>query len=148
MVSYGELGLASDDELLQDMVDAVQEPQRQIEQEQQPTMAEHQMLTAESFARALTRDVGVYDVRNEVKPITNFDAARGNPEKWKAYTTTPISRQSIVVPASKEEQACGLMRDGIYQAHTLSSIDITAATYKNKHLIIALWTTILVTYFA
>ena len=113
--------------------------------EGQRSTSELTLLNVKSFGEALTKDVRLYDVRNEVKPITNFDAARGVQEAWQTFKTTPISRQSV---AEGKEEAHSLVGEGIQQGYTFSSIDITAATYKSRDLAIALWTTILITYFA
>lgn len=70
LASYGEHELADDEELLQEMIDAATSATRS---NTTSTTARNPFLTVDLFARGLTKDVELYDIRNEVRAATNLD---------------------------------------------------------------------------
>lgn len=100
------------------------------------------MLDASSFAEALTYDVRLYDISNEISATTNMDDVFQDDNKTTEVTYAAKARSSLV--------ACGVAskESALKRSVTFPAIDITAETYRSKTLLVLLWATVIITYFA
>ncbi|KAL7506893.1 hypothetical protein ACHAXN_004107 [Cyclotella atomus] len=124
LVFYGEVDMADDDDLIEEMIAAASDG------ESQDVEGKQLMLDKYTFARALTADVELYNVENENRVTTNFYDVYGNNE-----------------PQPSEERGS----DSIQCANTVwtfPSIDYTADTFRSKSFVILLWVTWIISYFA
>jgi len=112
------------------------------------------MLTVESFAQALTQDIRLYDVRNELRVTTNFDDVYVTEERVQANEEEMFDRlttDEALLQAHHDNQELKqkvAVSEALNRLDTIPSIDITAGTYRSKGLTVLLWATILITYFA
>lgn len=109
------------------------------------------LLDGTTFAHALTHDVKLYDIQNEVSLATNIENIfkHNNPL---STTDATIKRDNSTGKQEAykrgEEATVYQEQSQLIRRWTLPAIDITAGNYKSKRLIVLLWATILVTYFA
>jgi hypothetical protein len=124
LVFYGEIDMADDDDLMNEMIAAA------YGGESQDIEGKQLMLDKYTFARALTADVELYNIENENSVTTNF---------YDVYGSN--------VPQSSEEGE----DDSVQRANTVwtfPSIDYTADTFRSKSFVILLWVTWIISYFA
>lgn len=124
LVFYGEIDMADDDDLLNEMIAAASGG------ESHDVEGKQLMLDKYTFARALTADVELYNTENENRVTTNFYDVYGNN-----------------APQSSEEGE----DDSVQRANTVwtfPSIDYTADTFRSKSFVILLWVTWIISYFA
>lgn len=129
--AYGENELAADAALLDEMVKVAE--------------AENGMLDTDTFATALTYDIRLYDVHNEVRLATSID------DIFLKHQMDGVSgRDKDVTLTEMEEDERGslALTDALVTKYTAPAIDITAGTYRSKGLMVFLWATVLISYFA
>ena len=151
MVAYGEYQLAKDETLVDEMYEAAR-GDAIMKTDNQTTIDKE--LSVETLAVALTYDIRLYDIRNETRLTTNFDdvyvTAEDVEEKEEEMLGT-VTNDEELVRAHKETQNLRqkvAVSETLDRVNTIPSIDITAGTYRSKALIVLLWATILITYFA
>jgi hypothetical protein len=91
-----------------------------------------------TFARALTHDVGLYNIENEDRTTTNFydvfhTSSAGLNEKGDPQPTIEPGDHSV---------------QPVTSVFTFPSIDYTADTFRSKSFVILLWVTWIISYFA
>jgi hypothetical protein len=137
--AYGEVDLAANDALLDEMVKAANVDQA------------GGLLDTEVFATALTYDTRLYDLRNEVRLATNLD------DVFQEHSAEGITGREDAVLTESERNDLFLAEDRrehlahsqpLNRKFTASAIDITAGTSRSKGLMVFLWATFLITYFA
>jgi hypothetical protein len=129
--AYGENELAADAALLDEMVKVAE--------------AENGMLDTDTFATALTYDIRLYDVHNEVRLATSID------DIFLKHQMDGVSgRDKDVTLTEMEEDERGslALTDALVTKYTAPAIDNTAGTYRSKGLMVFLWATVLISYFA
>jgi hypothetical protein len=112
------------------------------------------MLDTKAFATALTYDVRLYDLRNEVRVATNMDdifqrhRAEGvtGCDNDASYMVTASERNDVLQGQDQRELLA--YSQPLNRKFTAPAIDITAGTYRSKSLMVFLWATVLITYFA
>ena len=124
LLFYGETDMAYDDILLEEMMDAASKND-QDDVERNPMI-----LDKHTFARALTNDVGLYNLENENSVTTNYD------DVFK-------SSQTVDEKSQKDDDI-----QPIKTVWTFPSIDYTADTFRSKTFVIFLWVTWILSYFA
>ena len=159
LAAYGEHSLANNDELISEMLDGatgkacIFDPAKSDQSKEDKEAGHKPMLDVKTFAEALTYDIKLYDIRNEVRDSTNLDDIFVTDEtiEQKEQEMFLASNQAELDKAFDEGQG---LRDRfavstkLERKNTLPAIDLTAETYRSKGLIVALWATILITYFA
>lgn len=150
-MAYGEYQLAADDSLVKEMYQAAR---GNVAVDTDDPAAAHHTLCVESFGEALTYDIQLYDIRNETRLTTNFDdvyvTAQAVEDKEEEMWGT-VTNDEELLKAHKETQNLRqklAVSEALDRVDTIPSIDITAGTYRSKGLIVLLWATILITYFA
>jgi hypothetical protein len=146
--AYGENELAADEALLDEMVKVAE--------------SENGMLDTDTFATALTYDIRLYDVHNEVRLATSIDdiflehQIEGVSGR-KDVTLTEMEKQIEGVSGRKDvtltemeenERGSLVLTEALVTKYTAPAIDITAGTYRSKGLMVFLWATVLISYFA
>ncbi|CAB9514932.1 expressed unknown protein [Seminavis robusta] len=150
LVAYGEHSLAQDTELVNKMYEAAIDPS---DNNATP------VLNVEAFARALTHDVLLYDIRNENRRTTNFNdvvfTEQELDEREEAAIETvkqdPEGRDSELIEVSRYYNSLRNMlarAEHLEQVDTIPAIDIRAGTYRSKGLLVMLFSTIMITWFA
>ena len=162
LVAYGECDLAADDALVEEMHEAAvggQGEEVTISGEQQTAYASTNssfttMLNAQYVAEGLTHDIRLYDVNNEARLTTNFDDVYVTEEVVQAKEEEmfgTVTNDEELIAAHKEtlhyREKLAASED-LERLDTIPSIDTAAGTYRNKALLVLLWATILITYFA
>lgn len=161
-MAYGECELAADDSLVQEMHDAATGKGSHNENQSTENTKDSDdnsderaqdlvhILNVKTFSEALTSDIRLYDIYNEVRNSTIIDDifiseksiqqkeeemfnATNESELLKAHKEAEETRQRFAVSTQLERK------------NTLPAIDITTETYRSKGLIVVLWATILVT---
>lgn len=160
LVSHGENALADNDELVDEMYDAATSFDA-VPKEEGATATTNDtentpavMLDAETFATALTQDIQLYDIRNETRLTTNFADVYLTDEdllerEEEMFATTSTNEE--LVRKHRETQALRAkmqMSEQLERVNTVPFIDTTAGTYRSKGILVMLWATILITYFA
>ncbi|GKY91070.1 hypothetical protein MPSEU_000079800 [Mayamaea pseudoterrestris] len=139
LISYGEDDLASNEDLIEDMLAATNGATK---------------LDTNAFADGLTGDVQLFDINNEARLTTLYE------DVFVAKEETEISarRYKFGVAKSNDPESGG-HEDGMkhngdspQQSFTRNwmapSIDVTADLYRSKMLVVFLWSTIVISYFA
>jgi hypothetical protein len=122
LLAYGETELASDDELIGKMIaNAVGETMSEDKDEENQT-ASVTLFDASTFAEALTSDVKLYNVANEVSLASSYQDVF----LTKDNTPAPDS-SSIGITDDKEQEQSSFVR-----IYTAPAIDTTAGTYRSK----------------
>jgi hypothetical protein len=216
--AYGEESMAQDDELLAEMISAAKKPRIEkmrgageddLELEGQSAKQELDadeafVLDADAFARGLSHDIHLYDIRNETSPTTHFDdvflthqlekltrsqkrlqrqqyaqpsaanafasfvrrnvfgasshmpndvqgqSAEENTKRASTQAELPVPQSASSSMGLWNEQSLHetlVFSSPLKRKYTASTIDITAGTYRSKGLFVALWATVLITYF-
>ena len=141
-LSYGESELAEDNELLDSMVMAAGGKAGD----------EPILLDVNAFAHALTDDVRLYDINNEVRRTTNyFDVFKTHQSSHKIDIqpdlelnlgdTADITDNDITNTQRAEMRS-------VKKKWTASSIDMAAGTFRSKLLVVILWVLMVVSYMA
>lgn len=142
-LSYGEADLAENDDLLDGMVEAAGGNNAG----DAPIL-----LDVNAFARALTGDVRLYDVNNEVRRTTNyFDVFRTHQSSHKVGIQQDLELNLRGVAGHTEENDIDTQRAEmrvVKKKWTASAIDMSAGTFRSKLLVVLLWVTMVVSYFA
>lgn len=152
LVAYGEYQLAEDDKLVDEMYQAATAKNTIVNTDSSTTTPT--VLSVETFGEALTHDIGLYDIRNETRLTTNFDdvyVTEEDVEEKEEEMLGTVTNDEELVRAHRETQNLRqklAVSEVLDRVNTIPSIDITAGTYRSKGLIVLLWSTILITYFA
>lgn len=118
--TYGELDLIDDDDLLDEMINAATGGD--------PNCT---MLNPETFARALTDDLHLYDIDAETRVSTNYEDVFG---------TVADGRSVILQPNNDEENMQAVQRDKKLQTvFSFSPLDFLAGTFRVKSHFIIVW---------
>ena len=129
--SVGELELASDENLLDEML-----LQAGITNDDQDTP-----LSVETFAQALTRDIGLYNLDNSTSLSTNMHDVMAMEET----DATELDQDDEEAVRSKEG---GLGEPNKTEfSVTGASIDFTADTYRSRPLVVAMWSYFVLSFF-
>jgi hypothetical protein len=159
LVAYGEVSLAKDTNLVNEMYQAASGLEEATGDEQHPTdkpavVVDDQMLNLSAFAQALTHDILLYDIRNEIRLTTNFDDVyfdhQAVQEREDAAMAT-VTNDTELLRVHQEVQGMRAkleVSEELNRVNTIPAIDITAGTYKSKGLFVMLFSTIMITYFA
>jgi hypothetical protein len=128
---YGEVELSKDTELLNEMLDFCQN---------QPTN-----LDADAFARALTYDVALFDLKYETTTTANKNDILLTHFVSEGRTTGTL--HGFREDTQELRQKMAVTKD-VETVYTAPCIDTTASTYQSKSLMVNLYVTVLLTYFA
>jgi hypothetical protein len=112
---FGEVELAQDQDLMQEMINQARTDE---DEENHPTT----ILTADVFARALTKDLGAYD------PSLSTD-------RLAAMLSEPHGHEKTNMATQSDSKST----DPIVASSTLSSIDFVADTYSWQLLSVTMW---------
>lgn len=147
--AYGEFDLASDESLLDEMITAAESSSTATSS----TTSSGLLLNVHSFAEGLTSDIQLYNAENEIVLRTNIEAIFS--DDLANTRKGPHSSDNDNVPAGEEDAEGGLVNCAevsigrpLERVNTLSAIDMTAETYRSRALMVLLWATILITFFA
>ena len=133
-ISYGETEMSQNNDLLDEMIAAAVGDLPES----------GQFLNEHTIAVALTRDVQLFDVRNEMHLTTNyFDVFKTNrhrtaKEIWSKERKEDIENNTL----SEEEMEIETSRQKerpVKKVWTFPSIDFAAGNYRSKVLVICLW---------
>ncbi len=159
--AYGEIESADNDKLINEMVQAAaaiqpsSDTNTSTSSENETSSADvHLQLDLNTFARALTYDLQLYDLSNEIRVSSNYDDI--------FFTHNDKDRivmdddDDVDVAGGQDEEAVRcqkkLERETLSQPvihrFTASAIDFAAGTYRSKGLTVLLWAAFIVTYFA
>ena len=136
-LSYGEVELAENYSLVNEMLEVATTPEG--------------MMDEEAFTKALTSDVQLYDIENESRLTTNFEDVFGaQPTKGNLSHEQPAEVDAEVGGSNREteQNKAPTTLSTLNRRSTFSAIDTTAGTYRSKMLIVTLWASFVVTYFA
>lgn len=158
LAAYGEVSLAKDTNLVNEMYHAalgLEEAKGDGEHPtNKPAVVSEPMLNMAAFAEALTHDIRLYDIRNEIRLTTNFDDVyfddRALQEREEAAMAT-VTNESDLLRVHREAKSMRAKLDvseELNRVNTIPAIDITAGTYRSKGLLVMLFSTIMITYFA
>ena len=151
LISHGEVALADNKELVEEMLEAATAFDVATKDEENAAPA---MLNAESFAAALTHDIQLYDIRNETRLTTNFNdvyvTAETIAEREEEMFENGATSEELVQKHMENQaiRAKVSLSEDLTRVNTIPFIDTTAGTYRSKGYIVLLWVTILITYFA
>ena len=138
--SYGEVDLAQDDELLEEMIEIASGDESIGDMEQQLT------LDNETFARVLTGDVQQYDISNEYSIQTIYKDVFGDGGADEALSrvrdTQKRGRRSYVGTLHLVKERAMKKWNWL-----TSSIDVVANTYRSPSLLMFLWCTFVLFYY-
>jgi len=133
-LSYGEVELANDEVLLQDMLKAAtgcaDVDGREI------------LLDIDAFARALTDDVKLYNIQSEVSQTTNY---------FDVFNTHQSTHKVDAEPDLERNDGSNAERPDVRvvkKKGTAAALDMTAGTFRSKLLLVILWVGLVVSYFA
>ena len=133
LISYGESSLACDDDLVEEMMVCAQ--------------SNDGILTPDTFKRALTEDVKLYDIQNEVKHTTNYDdvfLTQNHNEVLHPKHENDEEIGGISATLRQERLSKSLVLKRLF---TAPSIDFVAGTYRSKTLIVTLLAAFTIGYF-
>lgn len=159
LVAYGEYDMANDKALIEEMFEAATENSSKLDtlpdernDKQEKCNDTTPLLDLKSFTEALTHDIKLYDILNEVKNSTFFDDVFVTDESIKQKEDAIYLTTSDIEMAQAHEEAQKMrekyaVSEPLEKKSTLPAIDITAETYHSKALIVALWATVLITFF-
>lgn len=119
LMFYGEIDMANDEELLDEMILAAYDSASE-DIERNPIM-----LDKYTFAKALTNDVSLYNIDNENEVTTNY---------YDVFQTTMPNATSKPHLTEEDENL-----QPINTVWTYPSIDYTADTFRSKSFVILLW---------
>lgn len=134
---FGEEELAKDAPLIDEMIEKAE------------LSLSGGVLDHEAFARALTSDLRLYNIEGETIFATNEDLILLNNDKNTTKDHPPrsldISELGHIPPDEREALSSGVKLERVY---VIPGIDVTAETYRSRSLMVLLWTTIILTFFA
>lgn len=133
LISYGESELASNNALVQEMLEAAQTPE--------------ETLNLEAFSKGLTHDVQLYDIGSEARVSTNYDdvfLTKNHRDDWKDDDGDEEEAEKRRCIARERKS---MSRD-LKTCFTAPAIDMVAGTFRSKVIIVLLWTTYIITAFA
>jgi len=122
LVSYGEADLASNEALIDEMIQSAQ--------------TEDGALTVDAFSRGLTHDVELYDIRNEMRQSTSYDdvfLTKNHRASWLEH-----DEEEGVVPREVAEERKSLSQP-LKRRFTAPAIDMVVGTFRSKTLMVLLW---------
>lgn len=142
LLAYGEEEMSQDEGLLRDMMNAAGN--------------EGDDFDAEAFSRALTRDVRLYNVKNEATLTTNYH------DVMIADGLEENSNKTESVDSSNDRDELKTIESGMNEKHTSKkdapatfrrfwsspAIDFTACRYSSKYIVVLLWTGFVISYVA
>jgi len=141
-LSYGESELAEDNELLDSMVIAAGGEAGD----------ESTLLDVNAFAHALTDDVRLYDINNEVRRTTNyFDVFKTHQSSHKIDIQPDLELNLGDTADVTDNDITNTQRAevrSVKKKWTASSIDMAAGTFRSKQLVVILWVLMVVSYMA
>lgn len=154
LLVYGEVEMANDGPLIQEMLDACKE--EDDEDARGAGCSGNAAFTPRTFGRALTRDVQLYDLRNEAKQSSIvqdiFGDTKFTPRKARRENAIENSKKddtnvTLEEPSpddttpniSQDEKKKGMEINEITRIFTAPAIDVQAGTYRSKALIVSLW---------
>jgi hypothetical protein len=111
LVSYGELDLATDIGLIEEMLAAAQ--------------TDDGKLNLEAFSKCLTHDVQLYDIRNETRLTTNYDdvfLTKNQRDDWD-------DGDEVARKIAEERKS---MSKALKLRFTAPALDMVAETYRSK----------------
>jgi hypothetical protein len=128
--SYGEIDLAANDDLVQDMYSAAHTPSGKLD--------------GQAFAQGLTQDVQLYNISNEKRTSTIYDDVcltknLMQPQEWDEAV------EGISSEIASSQRMLGV--DLNARRYTFSAIDTTAGTYRSKSIVVLLWSSFTLAYF-
>ena len=122
LVSYGEVDLASNEELINEMLEAAQTVDG--------------TLNTKAFSNGLTNDVQLYDIRNEARRSTNYDDVF-------------LTKNHRISWVHRDEEDGSVSRDVFEERMSLSkvlnrkftapAIDMVVGTFRSKTIMVMLW---------
>lgn len=124
--AYGEAELAADDDLLRDMVRAASGDSDECQ------------LDVDAFARALTSDVLLYDVANEIRHSTSYEDVFIKQQNSKPFRSIGDTEVASAYTTEELQERLALSHD-VEKRFTAPSIDVTAGTYRSKTLMVLVW---------
>jgi hypothetical protein len=143
LTAYGEEDLANNNELIESMLQATDGAP---------------FLNAEAFADALTSDVRIYDISNEVRLTTLYEDVFVSQRELELSLrrSTPRADRDVEEEAeggatmnrSMRFEPIAADKEPFTRRWMAPSIDVTADLYRSKMLVVFLWSTILISYFA
>jgi hypothetical protein len=143
LLAYGEEEMSQDQGLLREMLEAA--------------VTEGEQLDANAFARALTKDVLLYDVKKEVALNTNYhDVMKAEDLQDKASKTdTDLSfadesqdDEEYLIEDDKQPEGQSEAPAKIRKFYSSPGIDYTACRYNSKFIVVLLWTGFIICYIA
>lgn len=134
--AYGEVELAQNCELLDEMIEGAVGDS--------PSTRDLDLTT---FARGLTHDIRLYDVNSEALEGTNMSLVYRDAQH-DSQVTEKDAHKNVGFHVSSEERLELSIGRPLDRKPTLPEIDLTAETYRSRSLMVLLWTTILLTFFA
>jgi hypothetical protein len=153
LAAYGEVSLAQDTNLVNEMYHAALGLE-ETNGDKEPASVSDPTLNLAAFAEALTHDIRLYDIRNEIRLTTNFDDVyfddNALQEREDAAMAT-VTNESELLRFHHEAKAMRAkleVSEELNRVYTIPAIDITAGTYRSKGLLVMLFATIMITYFA
>jgi hypothetical protein len=130
LLAYGETELASDDELIGKMIANAVGESTSEEKDDENQNASVALFDASTFAKALTSDVKLYNVANEVSLSSNHQ------DVFLAKDKTPASsddkEQEHISDNKEQEQSLFVQSIPLTLIYTAPAIDTTAGTYRSK----------------
>lgn len=122
LVAYGEADLASNDDLIDEMLAAADTPEG--------------TLNVEAFAKGLTHDVQLYDIESEARVSTNYDdvfLTKNQREDYDEEDEEEASKRHMV--ASERSK----ISKQLNTRFTAPAIDMVAGTFRSKIVTVLLW---------
>lgn len=120
LVSYGEVDLASNEALVEEMLQACDED----------------TLNVQAFSNGLTHDVQLYDIRNEARQSTNYDdvfLTKNHRDSWIEH-----DEEEGVLPRNEVQERQSLSKT-LKRKFTAPGIDMVVGTFRSKTLMVLLW---------
>jgi hypothetical protein len=143
LLAYGEEEMSQDQGLLREMLEAAG--------------TEGEQLDANAFARALTKDVLLYDIKKEVALNTNYhDVMKAEDPQDKASKTDPDlfladesqDDEEYLTEDDKQPEGQSEAPAKIRKFYSSPGIDYTACRYNSKFIVVLLWTGFIMCYIA
>jgi hypothetical protein len=131
--AYGEIELAQNHELMQEMVDACSTGNNN---------GSSQVLDKFALAAGLTMDIDLWDLANEGSLSTNLADVLGGKDESENGETAQRLDQALDDSSTLFHFSAGTRQKRMY-----SHIDVTAGNFRSKSLIMLLWATFAISYF-
>ena len=155
--AYGEDVLASDDSLIQEMIELVSGSGHP---EEAGHPEEPLALTPDIFSKVLTSDVLRFNIEDETRRSTTmedvglppFELIEAHPENQNNHQDTVDSNDEQVETAgnvpSAEPGSASKAAANLRWKRSAGAADTTAGIYRSKTLLVCLYVTVIITYFA